>query len=313
MKYAWLGCLFVGSLLFAGTQDSELNVNTRYTVETVIVAGKGWTDQRRRISRRPDQLRLAQGSGGAGRAEAESRHSGRTGHAAARRSTHAREVSHHVLRGKTPDHVRVEFEVEPGPRGHRCHRHQVRLRFQAGLERRRRGGTSRSSRTPSLSAWSATAIRLDGALRRNLRALREQAPGHRPRGLRFQFESYHEQWNQNTLERLGGAARTRLRTPTAPARTFEPTATIVAGQAADAEIGVRFRTLSEPVSGRATESANAADHHSALSSAAGGFGNQQDLDAGYTLRAATKVLGTDFVYTSHRSGCTTASRTASTR
>ena len=42
MKYSWLGCLLVGNLLFAGTQDSELNVNKRYTVDTVIVAGKGW-------------------------------------------------------------------------------------------------------------------------------------------------------------------------------------------------------------------------------------------------------------------------------
>ena len=57
MKYAWLGCLLVGSLLFAGTQDSDLNVNKRYTVETVIVAGKGWTDQRRRSAERPAQLR----------------------------------------------------------------------------------------------------------------------------------------------------------------------------------------------------------------------------------------------------------------
>ncbi len=42
MRYAWLGCLFLGSLLFAGTQDSD-NVNTRYKVETVIVSGDGWT------------------------------------------------------------------------------------------------------------------------------------------------------------------------------------------------------------------------------------------------------------------------------
>ena len=43
MKYAWLGCLFLGSLLFAAPQDSDSNVNARYTVETVIVSGKGWT------------------------------------------------------------------------------------------------------------------------------------------------------------------------------------------------------------------------------------------------------------------------------
>src|ERR1019366_6521405 len=42
MEYSWLGCLLLGSQLLAGTQDSDLNVNRRYTVDTVIVAGKGW-------------------------------------------------------------------------------------------------------------------------------------------------------------------------------------------------------------------------------------------------------------------------------
>ena len=43
MKRAWLGCLLLGSLLFAAPQDSDSNVNARYVVETVIVSGKGWT------------------------------------------------------------------------------------------------------------------------------------------------------------------------------------------------------------------------------------------------------------------------------
>ena len=43
MKFAWLGCFLFGSLLVAGTQDSETNVNTRYTVESVIVSGDGWS------------------------------------------------------------------------------------------------------------------------------------------------------------------------------------------------------------------------------------------------------------------------------
>src|SRR6266481_5493877 len=34
MKLAGIGFLLLGGLLFAGTQDSEFNVNTRYTVET---------------------------------------------------------------------------------------------------------------------------------------------------------------------------------------------------------------------------------------------------------------------------------------
>ena len=43
MKYAWLGCLLLSGALNAGTQDSEFNVNTRYTVEAVTISGDGWS------------------------------------------------------------------------------------------------------------------------------------------------------------------------------------------------------------------------------------------------------------------------------
>src|ERR1041385_4916923 len=44
MRLAWLGCtLLFCNLLPAEPQDPEFNVNTRYTVETVIVSGDGWT------------------------------------------------------------------------------------------------------------------------------------------------------------------------------------------------------------------------------------------------------------------------------
>src|SRR5689334_20848518 len=43
MKSAWLGLFLFCGLLSAGTQDSEFNVNSRYTVETVVVSGDGWS------------------------------------------------------------------------------------------------------------------------------------------------------------------------------------------------------------------------------------------------------------------------------
>ena len=44
MKYVWASVLMVAGLpLLAGTQDSEFNVNTRYTVEDIQIAGDGWT------------------------------------------------------------------------------------------------------------------------------------------------------------------------------------------------------------------------------------------------------------------------------
>ena len=43
MRLVWLACLGFGGLLAAAPQDPELNVNSRYVVETVIVAGDGWS------------------------------------------------------------------------------------------------------------------------------------------------------------------------------------------------------------------------------------------------------------------------------
>ena len=87
-------------------------MNTRYTVETVIVAGKGWTD-------RPRDQRRDKISSGLRRDLAaligQKLNPGALDGLAARleKEFSAREVTHRVLRGETPEHVRVEFEVEP--------------------------------------------------------------------------------------------------------------------------------------------------------------------------------------------------------
>src|ERR1051326_717250 len=116
MKYVWLGCWLFGGLLFGGTQDSEFNVNTRYTVEDVVVSGDGW---------RAD---LGSGSGGDERISSVLRKD-----IAAligeklnptilddlarrlRKELHARTVEQRVLRGKSPDYVQVVFEVHLRP------------------------------------------------------------------------------------------------------------------------------------------------------------------------------------------------------
>ncbi len=56
MKYVWLGCLLLGGQLIARTQDSEFNVNTRYTVETVVVAGEDWVSN---VSTDPHNNRIS--------------------------------------------------------------------------------------------------------------------------------------------------------------------------------------------------------------------------------------------------------------
>jgi len=116
MKYAWLGCLLLGGLLSAGTQDSEFNVNSRYTVETVVVSGDGWTATVASPADRDEKI-----SSGLGKEIAaligEKLNPSALDDLARRlaKEFHARTVEHRVLRGKSPDFVQVVFDVKLRP------------------------------------------------------------------------------------------------------------------------------------------------------------------------------------------------------
>jgi outer membrane protein assembly factor BamA len=296
MKHSWLGCLLVGGLLFAGTQDSDLNVNKRYTVDTVTVAGKGWKtnvadQQTDKFSSglRKDLVALI----------GQKLNPGTLDGLAARlkKELSASEVSHHVLRGETPDHVRVEFEVKPPHYG-------VDATVTKFLYDSKQGWSGAGSVGFTVQQNSfGFGLASDGD------TLNERFAGISARyenkhlgsdrvGLKFEFESYHEQWNQGTLNALAlqpnqtsDAYRTR--------QNFQPTATISLAKPLTLEIGVGFERFQNQFPAVHTEAANAVittlRYHQRLADSE----YQQDLDADYTLRAATKLLDTDFVYTSH--------------
>ena len=299
MKYSWLGCLMVGNLLFAGTQDSDLNVNKRYTVDTVIVAGKGWKtnvadQQNDRLGSglRKDLLALI----------GQKLNPGILDRLATRlkKEFSASEVSHHVLRGDTPDHVRVEFEVRPP-------HYRVDATVTKFLYDSQQGWSAAGSMGFTVQQNTfAFGLASDGD------TLNERFAGISARyenkqvvsdrvGLRFQFESYHEQWNRTTLDALAAhpdqtsdAYRTR--------QNFQPTATISLAKPLTLEIGVSFQRFQNQYPAAHTEAANAListlRYHRRLADSE----YQQDVDAGYTLHAATKLLDSDFVYTSHAVG-----------
>jgi outer membrane translocation and assembly module TamA len=124
--------------------------------------------------------------------------------------------------------------------------------------------------------------------------------------LRFQFENYHEQWNAHTQADLppietaatfaaantAGAYRTR--------QNFEPEVTFVLAKPLTLSVGTSFQRFQDQFPAAATESANALittlRYHRRLEDSE----NQHDLDAGYNLRAATRLLNSDFVYARHR-------------
>ena len=77
-------------------------------------------------------------------------------------------------------------------------------------------------------------------------------------------------------------------------------------------MGLRFERLEEQSPAVHNEAANAFTttlrYHRQFEDAA----SQQDLDASYSLRAATNLLASDFAYTSHSPACGTCSSTANT-
>ena len=296
MKYLWLGCFLVGNLLFAGTQDSDLNVNRRYTVDTVIVAGKGWktnvSDQQSdRISSglHKDLLALI----------GQKLNSGTLDDLAARlkKELSAAAVTHHVLRGDTPEHVRVEFEVRPPHFG-------VDATVTKFLYDSKQGWSGAGSVGMTAQHNSvAFGLASDGdtlnerfagisARYENKRLVKDRV------GLKFLFESYHEQWNQSTLDALAtqpaetsDAYRTR--------QNFQPTATITLAKPLTLEVGVSFQRLGNQYPAAHTEASNAListlRYHRRMADSE----YPQEVFADYALRAATKIFETDFVYTSH--------------
>src|SRR5579859_2101441 len=119
MRFAPLACLVVGSLLtptlFAtGTEDPEANVNSRYTVETVIVRGDGWStnlasDHDEKISsglRAEITALIGTKLNASLLDELSSR---------LRKEFQARAVTHRVQRGDAPESVRVVFQIVQRP------------------------------------------------------------------------------------------------------------------------------------------------------------------------------------------------------
>ena len=294
MKLAVVGCL-VGGLLFAGTQDSDLNVNRRYTVDSVIVAGKGWrtnvSDSNDRLSNglRKDLLALIG-------QKLNPRVLDNLGDRL-KKEFDAREVTHHILRADTPDHVQVEFEIKPA--GTNIHATLTKLLYsnKQGLSGGGMVGLTTHGNTFLVGLTS------DGD------TLNERFTGVHTRyenkrlgtdrlGVRFDFETYHEQWRGETLAALAStpgitsdAYRTR--------QNIQPVLTVALAKPLTLEVGASFERFGTQGPIANTEASNAVltslRYHQRLVES----DYPQDVDAAYSLRAATRMLGSDFAFASH--------------
>ena len=301
MKLAWLACLLIGGSLAplpltAGPEDPEVNVNSRYTVETVIISGDGWStnlasDHDQKISSRlrgditaligtklnPSVLddlgsRL-------------------------RKEFQARTVTHRVQRGDAPESVRVVFQIVQRP-----------ARFDVAVPKflyaSKQGWSGEVEGTATVhhngftfglvSDGDALVERYTGLLARyeNTRLGTDRAH------LRFEFESYHDQWNGATRAALAAGAPGSEETSGIyrNRQNFEPLLVFFVARPLTLSVGTSFQRFQNDAPGVPTEAANAVITSLQYQRHGEDSDYRQDLDAGYSLRAATRALGSDFVY-----------------
>ena len=295
MRSVWLASILWSSLLLAGNPEQEVNVNTRYTVESVELAG----DNPSAISTglRGELKRLV---------------GARLNPAALddlatriRQELHVRAVTHRLLRGQIPEHVRVVFDVRGTPAKFDASIPKLVYRSDGGFSGLAEGTATVGSQAftfGGVSDGDNLAERYTGIV---ARYEDKRLIGDRVR-FRLDFESYREQWDQATANVLdqpaaesdtSGIYRTR--------QNIEPLLTFVLSRSGSGfvnlTVGTSFERFQSQFPAARTESANAMvttlRYHRRVE---GSSANQQEWDAGYSLRAATNLLGSDFGYTRHQ-------------
>ena len=299
MKCVWLACLLLGSPLFAAPQDFDNNVNARYTVETVILSGKGWTtnlqsETTNKVSTNllrqltaiigqklnpPSLDTLAQNL---------------------KKELSAREVTHRIVRGETPEQVRVEFEVRPARASLGMNVNQFLYDSKVGFS-----GSGEAALTTSTHMFALGLAsngdwlpeRFSGIVAR----YEDSRVGTDRLSFKFEAETFHTQWNQASIVAMANSpaavpALYRAR------QAFQPTATVVLFRPLTLTVGARIERFQDEGPLGEIQAADAAiadlHYHQSIE----GVGNQQDFDADLSLHSATRALNTDFVYTLRTGG-----------
>jgi hypothetical protein len=298
MRYAWLGCLFLSSLLFAGTQDSY-NVNTRYKVESVIVSGNGWiadisTASAEKLS---SGLRkqISALIGGALNPAALDQIATRL-----RQELDATTVTRHVMRGATPDCVKVVFQVED--KGARFDLSVHKFLWDA-----KEGGSGALEGTAKVKHNSlAVGLVTDGdeLVERytGLTARYENTSLGTDRvHLQLELDSFHVQWHDMFEQTGSGFTPVPAVAETYRTRqNFEPAVTFVIAEPLTLTVGASFERLQNQYPSLHSDAADAATASLRFHEQFEESDYAQNVEAAYSLRSAMPALGSDFAYTRHR-------------
>jgi len=268
-----------------GRQDPEVvNVNERYTIESAEVSGVEPAHLSRGIR---ENVRSLTGC----------KFSQQKLDEVSKVIAHAlpgRTVSVKVSRGEHAESVKVVFEVKQ-------HEQRFDLSGPKGMYESRQGWTGELDASAKVHSNTFTVGVLsdgDTLLERyaGVRARYENRhPGTDRLRASFEFDSFHNVWNAATLEVADGTHelyRTR--------QNFEPELTVILDRSLVLTAGFSFQRFQSQFPAAHTEASNAVISTLRYDRLLEGSGSSQHrVEAGYSLHAATRSLGSDYEYTRH--------------
>jgi len=292
MKLALLGILACAVPLFAQSDDStDLNVNSRYTVESI-----GFTNQRQfRLSKAAlEQMQRLIGA----RLNTDALNRLAKNIAS---EVRAHSVTFKVARGGEPDSVKVLFTVDQTPGSFDLSIPRFSYDSLQGWS-----GVGKASATFGDNAFTVNLLTSNDAVAERYSGVQAKyqrlaIAGDRIQ-LGFEFDAYREQYSPATLAALQASTQSSSLGAGAYSSSlnFEPSATFVLARPLTFTTGLGFEQLTTASTAARLESANAVINTLRYRERWGDSdSSRQELEAGYNLRAATKLLGTDLVFSRH--------------
>jgi hypothetical protein len=280
-----------GQSLAPDAETADINVNSRYTIESI-----NFSDQHEyKLSTSAlDEIKRLVGAKVS--TEALDRLALRI-----RGELRAHDVTFKLTRGAQPESVRVLLQVDRA--GGSFDASVPTLSYNSALGFT---GTGQLASTIGPNVFTFRMLRdSDTLIERfsGVQAKYERAiSAHGRIRLGFEFDGYQDQYATSTLAALASDSRpSSLGAGAYGSRlNYEPGATFVLAEPLTYTVGLSFEQLNNLPSAARSESANAVintlRYHQRWTEAGDSI---QELDAGYSLRAATTVLGSDLAYTRH--------------
>lgn len=267
----------------------DLNVNSRYTIESI-----GFVDQhhyRLSSSALEEMHRLI---GAKVNTEALNRLARRI-----RGELRAHEVTFKLARGGDPESIKVLLQVDRG----KSNFDLSIPRFAYNSKQNWTGiGEARAAIGANLFSFDLLRDRdslIEGFTGLQVKYDRLSFLTDRVR-LGFEFDDYHEQYDRRVSLALDGSTSSLGAGAYRSRMNFEPSATFVLAKPLTLTVGMSFEELQPQFSAARSESADAVINTLRYHQRWEGSGATiQELDAGYSLRAATKLLASDLGYSRH--------------